>query len=389
MPGAAGLPAAGRVPGPARGGNADRGARAGRRDYSHLPRFEVSWDFPGGGYCCPECGEPFTPLGDHWSGEQLDWQVIVRVAAHRRRRYKRACDCRVPATVTAPGPPKAAGKGLFTNAFIAMLLVELFTAGRSQNSLVKGLARQGADISPATLAGTCAQAGALLAPVAEAVTERSRGSWHLHADETTWRVFAPRDGTGPAKWRRRTWVFLGPDTVCFVMDPTRPGAVLARHAGIDEDTGQLTADQDGAPRRLVISSDFYSVYQSAGKKADGLVNLYCWAHIRRYFVRAGDADPARLTYWTAAWLERIKGLYAAHEELTAAWNGAAAPAPRDKTAAAAQLEEARAAWDTVITVIDQTRKKQMAAPGLAGPAKKPSPPWTANGTAWPRTGTTR
>jgi transposase len=343
------------------------GARAGRRDYSHLPRFEVFWDFPGGGYCCPECGEPFTLLGDHWSGEQLDWQVIVRLAAHCRRRYKRACDCRVPATVTAPGPPKAVGKGLFTNAFIAMLLVERFTAGRSQNSLVRGLARQGADISPATLAGTCAQAGALLAPVAEAVTERSRGSWHLHADETTWRVFAPRDGTGPAKWW--LWVFLGPDTVCFVMDPTRSGAVLARHAGIDQDTGQLTADQDGGPRRLVISSDFYAVYQSAGKKADGLVNLYCWAHIRRYFVRAGDADPARLTYWTAAWLERVKGLYAAHQELTAAWNAAAA-APRDTTAAAARWDDAQAAWNAALTAIDETRKKQMAAPGLAGPARK-------------------
>ncbi len=344
------------------------GARAGRRDYSHLPRFEVFWDFPGGGYCCPECGEPFTPLGDHWSGEQLDWQVIVRLAAHCRRRYKRACDCRVPATVTAPGPPKAVGKGLFTNAFIAMLLVERFTAGRSQNSLVKGLARQGAEISPATLAGTCAQAGALLAPVAEAVTERSRGSWHLHADETTWRVFAPRDGSGPAKWW--LWVFLGPDTVCFVMDPTRSGAVLARHAGTDEDSGQLTADEDGGPRRLVISSDFYSVYQSAGTNADGLVNLYCWAHIRRYFVRAGDANPAQLTYWTAAWLERIKGLYAAHEELTAAWNGPAAPVPRDKTAAAARLDDAQAAWNAALTAIDETRKKQMAAPGLAEPAKK-------------------
>ena len=34
------------------------GARAGRRDYSHLPRFEMFWDFPGGGYCCPECRLP-------------------------------------------------------------------------------------------------------------------------------------------------------------------------------------------------------------------------------------------------------------------------------------------------------------------------------------------
>ena len=167
------------------------GARAGRRDYSHLPRFEVFWDFPGGGYCCPECGEPFTPLGDHWSGEQLDWQVIVRLVAHCRRRYKRACSCRVPATVMAPGPPKAIGKGLFTNGFIAMLLTERFAAGRSMNSLVTGLSRQGAEISPATLAGTCAQAGALLAPLADAIAERTRGSWHLHADETTWRVLRP------------------------------------------------------------------------------------------------------------------------------------------------------------------------------------------------------
>jgi len=181
------------------------GARSGRRDYSRLPRFEVIWDFPGGGYCCPECGEPFTPLGGHWSGEQVDWQVIVRLAAHCRRRYKRACECEVPATVTAPGPPKAIGKGLFSNGFIAMLLTERYVAGRSMNSLVTGLSRQGAEISPATLAGTCAQAGALLVPLADAITERSRGSWHLHADETTWRVFAPRDGDGPAKWW--LWVF--------------------------------------------------------------------------------------------------------------------------------------------------------------------------------------
>jgi transposase len=344
------------------------GARAGRRDYSHLPRFEVFWDFPGGGYCCPECGEPFTPLGDHVSGEQLDWQVIVRLVAHCRRRYKRACGCRVPGTVMAPGPPKAIGKGLFSNGFIAMLFTERYVAGRSMNSLVKGLARQGADVSPATLAGTCAQAGALLVPLAEAVTARSRDSWHLHADETTWRVFAPREGDGPAKWW--LWVFIGPDTVCFVMDPTRSGAVLARHAGIDEKTGQLTGNEDGGPRRLVISSDFYAVYRSAGKKADGLVNLYCWAHVRRHFVRAGDANPVQLKYWTDAWLERIRDLYAAHDELTAAWQDAAAPALREREAPAARLEEAYTAWDDALAIIDGARKKQMTAPGLQEPAKK-------------------
>jgi transposase len=344
------------------------GARAGRRDYSHLPRVEIIWDFPDGSYCCPECGERFTPLGDHWSGEQLDWEVRVRLIAHCRKRYRRACDCRVPGTVMAPGPPKAVGKGLFSNGFIALLLTERFAAGRSMNSLVTGLARHGAEVSPATLAGTCAQAGALLAPLADAVAERNRESWHLHADETTWRVFAPGDGDGPAKWW--LWVFIGPDTVCFVMDPSRSGQVLARHAGIDEETGQLAPDGDGGPRRLVISSDFYAVYQSAGKKADGLVNLYCWAHLRRHVVRAGDTNPVQLKYWTDAWLERIRDLYAAHAELMAAWQAAAVPAARDKQDAAARLEKAYAAWDGAITVIDETRKKQMQAPGLQEPARK-------------------
>ncbi|MGE5290694.1 MAG: IS66 family transposase [Micromonosporaceae bacterium] len=246
-----------------------------------------------------------------------------------------------------------------------MLFTERYVAGRSQNSLVAGLARRGAEISPATLTGACAQAGALLAPLEDAITARSRDSWHLHADETSWQVFAPREGDGPARWW--LWVFIGPDTACFVMDPTRAGSVLARHAGIDEKTGQLAGD---GPRRLVISSDFCSVYTSAGKKAAGLVNLFCWGHIRRYFVRAGDANPAQLTYWTAAWLERIKALYTAHKQLTAAWAEAAAAAPRQAAGAAARLDEAYTAWDDAIGAIDETRHKQMTAPGLQEPAKK-------------------
>jgi len=363
-------PAAGGEPGNGKKKSVKRGpgARAGRRDYSDLPRFEVIWDFPEGGYWCPECGEPFTPLGDHWSGERLDWQVIIRVRADCRRRYKKACRCPGPTTVTAPGPPKAIGKGLFTNGFIAMLLTERYAAGRSLNSLVTGLARQGAEVSPATLAGACAQAGGLLTPLEGAIAERNRRSWHLHADETTWRVFAPGGGDGPQKWW--LWVFVSPDTVCFVMDPSRSGHVLARHAGIDEETGQLEPDADGGPRQLVLSSDFYKVYESAGKKADGLVNLYCAAHVRRHFVRAGDANPEQLRYWTENWLDRIRGLYRAHDELTAAWQENTAPARGREDAAAERLAEAYEAWDKAVTVIDGERKKQVQAPGLQEPAKK-------------------
>jgi hypothetical protein len=109
------------------------------------------------------------------------------------------------------------------------------------------------------------------------------------------------------------------------------------------------------------------VYTSAGKKSDGLVNLFCWAHVRRHFVRAGDANKVQLAYWTRDWLERIRILYAAHDELMAAWADAAGAAG---PAATTRLEEARAAWDDAIGIIDAERRKQMAAPGLQEPAKK-------------------
>jgi hypothetical protein len=89
---------------------------------------------------------------------------------------------------------------MFTNGFIARLLAERYVSGRSQHSLTAALARDGAEISDATLAGTVKAAGKLLAPLEEAITARSRDSWHLHADETSWHVFCPASGDGPARW---------------------------------------------------------------------------------------------------------------------------------------------------------------------------------------------
>ena len=180
------------------------------------------------------------------------------------------------------------------------------------------------------------------------------------------------------------WVFLGPDTACFVMDPTRSGAVLARHAGIDQATGQLVehpgaGEEKQGPRQLVISSDFYSVYTSAGRKACGLVNLYCWAHVRRYFVRAGDANPDQLSYWTAAWLERIKNLYTAHEQLSTAWAGGVA----------AELEHARTAWDEAWASSTPSAPSRWLRPGCRNRPRRPWPRWTGNGTGWSPTATTR
>ena len=92
-----------RTAGSGKGRQRGPGARAGRRDYSHLPRVEVIWDFPGGGYCCPECGEPFTLLGGS----------LVRGAAGLAgdRPGGRALPPPVPAGVPLPGAGDGDGAG--------------------------------------------------------------------------------------------------------------------------------------------------------------------------------------------------------------------------------------------------------------------------------------
>ncbi len=74
-------------------------------------------------------------------------------------------------------------------------------------------------------------------------------------------------------------------------------------------------------------------------RVEGVANLWCWAHVRRHFVRTADAHP-ELAAWTAGWIERIAALYVAHTAL-----GAAAPGGPEHTQAAAQFFAALDAVD--------------------------------------------
>ena len=149
-------------------------------------------------------------------------------------------------------------------------------------------------------------------------------------------------------------MFLGPDTTVFTIAPSRSTKVLAEHLGIDADADTLTLP-DALPggRQVLLSCDFYSVYQSMGR-VDGVDTLWCWAHIRRYFVRAGDAHR-ELAAWTAAWVARIAALYAAHTAITAA-----APGSAEHTMAIAQFSAA-------LTTIDAERHAQTSHAALLHP----------------------
>jgi transposase len=337
--------------GPGRGQR--KGSRGhGRRDYSHLPTREEIHDIPDGERVCPRCGADYLPFGEECC-ELIDWQVqLVRVVI-RRPTYRRGCRCPVRGVLAAPPAPKPIGKGRFTSTFLARLLVEKFVHGRPTHRIAAALAHDGLDLADGTLAGVLAACSDLLAPLATKISERNAAAAHLHVDETRWQVYASVEGKDSHRWW--CWVFAGPDTTVFTIAPSRSLKVLTAQLGVvlDADTGALPDALPGG-RRLLLSSDFYTVYQSMGRM-DGVDNLWCWAHIRRYFVRAGDAHPD-LQAWTQAWLERIGALYRAHSALAAA----ASDSPQ-RAAAAEQ-------FDAALNVIDSERHAQTANAHLMHPA---------------------
>ncbi len=119
------------------------GARARRRDYSHLPRVEVAWDF-GGRVLLPGVRDAVHGPGQRSCGG------AAGLAGDRAGAG--GLPAPVPAALLLPGPGDGDGArpvggdrhGPFTNAFIAMLFAERFAVGRSMNSLVTGLGRHGA-----------------------------------------------------------------------------------------------------------------------------------------------------------------------------------------------------------------------------------------------------
>jgi transposase len=301
-----------------RGRGQRRGSRGhGRRDYSHLPTREEIHDVPESQRVCPRCGAGYAPFGQECC-EQIDWQVALTRIVHRRPTYRRTCRCAVRGVLVAPPVPKAIAKGRFTSGFLARLLCEKFVLGRPAHRIVAALAHDGFHVAEGTLAAVFAACAELLAPLAEAITQRNAAAAHLHIDETSWNVYAAVEGKDSHRWW--CWVFVGPDTTVFTIAPSRSLTVLTAQLGIDTDpdtdTLTLPAGRQAAAVLGLLHRLPVTVYQSLGR-LEGVDNLWCWSPIRRYFIRAGDAHP-ELAAWTAGWVERIAALYVAHTAMAAA-----------------------------------------------------------------------
>jgi transposase len=200
------------------------------------------------------------------------------------------------------------------------LLLDKYLFYRPTYRLLADWATHGLELSLGTVTDGLRHLVPLFEPVYEALVRQSQAQALWHADETRWLVFASLEGKVGYRWY--LWVFHSAEVVVFVLAAGRSHDVPEEHFGPVEGRGILVVDR-------------YKAYQAIDKVKSGRIVLaFCWAHVRRDFLRLAKSWPDQES-WALDWVAEIGTLYHLNDERLKVRHDAAAFAVADRALRAA------------------------------------------------------
>ncbi len=264
-----------------------RGRRAIPKD---LRRVEVVVDLPDSEKTCATCGTERERIGEDVC-EKYDYipaELVCRVT--RRLKYG-GCRCH-PGVLSAPAPPQAVEKGLAAEGLLAHIATSKYVDHQPLYRLEKIFSRHGAEISRKTLCDWVAECAEALAPIYEHLGRTIVKADYLQTDDTPITILQ-QDGGGSRTGR--LWVYVDPISERVFFDAT------------------ATRERDGPERVLkdfkgYLQADAYSAYDALYRRGR-IVEVGCWAHVRRKFFDTREEDPEALKV-----LALIQKLYAIERE---------------------------------------------------------------------------
>ena len=256
-------------------------------------------DLPDEQRRCSCCGLPFAEFPGTEDSEILEVDVKAHRRVIRRKRYRPICSCpENKPIVTAPPAPRVIPKSKIGVSLWVLILMDKYLFHRPTYRLLESLRLHDLDLSLGSITDGLKRLEPLFAPLYEALVARSQEQTFWHADETRWQVFVTIEGKVGHRWY--LWVFHAPDAVVFVLSPTRAHEVPEEHFG---------GDAEG-----ILVVDRYSAYKAIEQVKNGAIVLaFCWAHVRRDFLRVQQGCPEH-GQWAAVWVERIALLYHLNDE---------------------------------------------------------------------------
>ena len=224
-------------------------------------------------------------------GEKISYRLAQRPGAYVILKYvRKVLKRKATAELSCPPAPPAVLEKSFADVSILVgLLIDKFRYHLPLYRQHQRLAHAGIRLSRTTLTQWVHRTADLLEPIYYALLSSILQSKVLTMDETP--IKAGRRGKGQLHTGYFWPVYGDQDEIAFPFAASRAGSVVR------EALGNFCG---------VLVTDGYKVYERFAQTVNGVVHAQCWAHTRRQFVEAEQAEPALV----ACALDFIGTLYA-------------------------------------------------------------------------------
>ena len=209
--------------------------------------------------------------------EKVSYRLAQRPGSYVILKYVRQVIKRADTDelVTAPAPANVLDKSIADVSFLAGMLVDKFVYHLPLYRQHQRLQQCGIDLSRTTLTNLASRAIDLLTPIYTAQFEHIRQSRVLAMDETP--IKAGRKKKGKLR-QAYFWPIYGEaDEIAFSYSSSRASRQVREVLG-DDFKGTLI-------------SDGYEAYDNYARRHPKMTHAQCWAHTRRYFEKAKEAEP--------------------------------------------------------------------------------------------------
>jgi transposase len=223
--------------------------------------------------------------------EQYEWEPSsLYVVRHIQKKYARQPQLLESGAaayekniITAPKPPQPIAGGIAGPGLIAEVVTNRFVDHLPFHRQERRFGRHGCSFSRQTTDGWALDvAERWFAPLVEVLLEEVLAADSLNTDDTPVNV---RDAHGKQRYQGRFWTYVG--------DDLHPHIVLRY-------TPNHTRDGPGGPAEVLknysgfVQADAFRGYDAIYLGSHGrIVEVACWAHARRKFFEAQNADRAR------------------------------------------------------------------------------------------------
>ena len=279
----------------------ERGKPGRRKLPAGLPRVEVVHDLEEKEKVCG-CGAVLSRIGEETS-EQLDI-IPAQVRVIRHIRYKYACkkceglNGEGPVVKVAPPAVQLIPKSMASAGLLAYVMSSKFEDALPFYRQEKLFKRVGVDLSRATMCGWAIEAAGRCMPLVELLEKEVRAGALVRVDETVLQVL--KEPGRAATTKSYMWVFMGGaagrPAVLYQYHPSRAGEVAREFL---------------AGYRGYVQTDGYTGYNELRGEA-GIVQVGCWAHVRRKFFEVSTASKNAVSAQEA--MRYIGRLYAVEHE---------------------------------------------------------------------------